>query len=146
MSKEAENGVECFKDSFNCAQAVFSSHCERFGIQKENAYKIAGGFGGGMGHTGEACGAVTGAIMLIGLRYGKYKKEDMESKGVTYRKVQEFTEEFKKIHGSIKCNNLTKYNLGIESEFIKARDAGVFSNICPLFVKSSVEIVEKYLK
>ena len=102
MSVHSDKAVTCFCDGFNCSQAVLISHCEELGLDKENALKIACAFGGGMSHTGEACGAVTGALMLIGLKYGKYKKEDSLSKEKTYTLAQKYTNAFKKEHGSIK--------------------------------------------
>ncbi|WP_242975830.1 C-GCAxxG-C-C family protein [Desulfosporosinus sp. FKB] len=63
--------VDCFLSGFNCAQAVFSTYSNDLGLTMEMAKKIACGFGAGMGYIGETCGAVTGALMLIGLKYGK---------------------------------------------------------------------------
>jgi C_GCAxxG_C_C family probable redox protein len=60
--------VKCFNNGFNCAQAVLSTYSEQLGVDKTTALKIAGSFGGGMGHIGETCGAVTGAFMLIELK------------------------------------------------------------------------------
>ena len=62
----AETAVATFKGGFNCSQAVLSVFCEELGLDKETAARIAGGFGGGIGHLGETCGAVTGAIMAMG--------------------------------------------------------------------------------
>jgi len=145
VSKESEYSVNCFNDGFSCSQAVLASHCEMLGLDKELAFKVSGAFGGGMGHIGEACGAVTGALMLIGLKYGKYKKEDLESKDKTYSIVNEYIDNFKNKYGSIKCRDLIKYDISIYEELIKARESGVFKTICPLLVKDSIEIVEKYL-
>jgi len=145
MSKESEFSVNCFNDGFSCSQAVLASYCEKYGLEKELAFKISGAFGGGMGRIGEACGAVTGALMLIGLKYGKYKKEDSESKDRTYNFVKEYTEQFKKRHGSIKCSDLVKYDISDYGELLKARESGVFNTVCPMLVKDSVEIVEKIL-
>jgi C_GCAxxG_C_C family probable redox protein len=145
MSKESDSAVECFMNRFNCSQAVFSSHCEKYGINKEYAYKIGSAFGGGMGHLGEICGAVAGAMMLIGLKYGKYKKDDMDSNNITYKNVKEFTEAFKAKHGSIKCTDLIGFNLSNDDELSKANGSGVFRKICPELVRDAVEIVEKYL-
>ena len=145
MSEESEYSITCFNDGFSCSQAVLASHCEKLGLEKELAFKISGAFGGGMGYAGEACGAVTGALMLIGLKYGKYKKEDLESKDKTYSIVKDYIDHFKKKHNSIKCSDLIKYDLSIYEELLKARESGVFKTICPLLVKDSIEIVEKYI-
>lgn len=90
MSEASDRAVDCFNGGFSCSQAVLASHSARFGVDEETAYRVAGAFGGGMGHIGGTCGAVTGALMLIGLRHGKFKKEDSVSKERTYEAVAEF--------------------------------------------------------
>ncbi len=145
MSEASEKAVQCFTDGFSCSQAVLSSCCERFGLDKELAYKVAGAFGGGMGHIDGACGAVTGALMLIGLKYGKYKKEDAESKDRTYAAVKRYVDAFKAKYGSIDCTDLIKFDISVQSGLLKAREAGVFKSVCPGLVKESVELVEKEL-
>ena len=145
MKNKAEHAVDIFNNGFNCAQAVLSSHCEEFDLTDTAAKKIACGFGGGIGHIGEVCGAVTGAIMLIGLKYGKCIESDNEAKEKTYKLVKEFTDSFKKEFGSINCSELLKYDLSKEDELSAARKSGVFKELCPAFVKRSVELVEKIL-
>jgi C_GCAxxG_C_C family probable redox protein len=144
MSK-ADSAVQCFTDGFNCAQAVLSSNSETYGLDKETAYKVSGAFGSGMGQLGETCGAVTGALMLIGLKYGKYKPSDTEAKDRTYACVKQYTNMFKEQYGSIKCEDLIKYDLSKPEQLAEARKAGVFQNICPKLIASSVEMVEKVI-
>jgi C_GCAxxG_C_C family probable redox protein len=146
MGKNAEIAVDVFNKGFNCAQAVLTSHCEEYGLSNDVAKKIACGFGGGMGHTGEVCGAVSGALMLIGLKYGKYKELDNEAKDKTYKLVKEYTDNFKREFGSINCTELLKYDISKEEELLKARDSGIFKELCPLLVKKSVELVEAILE
>jgi len=78
-----ECSVQRFFSGFNCAQAVFSTYSSEFGLEPELALRISSSFGGGMGYIGETCGAVTGAFMLIGLKYGKVKAEDNAAKEKT---------------------------------------------------------------
>ena len=99
-----------------------------------------------MGHIGEVCGAVNGAIMLIGLKYGKNKELDNESKEKTYNLIKEYTEKFKKEFGSINCTKLLKYDLSKDEELIKARNSGIFKELCPILVKRSVELIEEIIK
>jgi len=146
MGTKAEMAAEIFIKGFNCAQAVLSSHSEKFGVDTTTAKKVAGAFGGGMAYNGEVCGAVTGAFMLIGLKHGKYKEGDDASKITTYKLTNNFIEKFKEEFGSIRCNDLLKYNLNIEEEYLKAKESGLFKTFCPLLVKRSVELAEELLK
>lgn len=145
MSTVSEKAVECFSSGFNCSQSVISSHCEKYGLDKETAFKLACGFGAGMGYGSQVCGAVSGAIMLIGLKYGKYRQEDTESKDVTYRKVKQFITDFIEKNGSVNCSALVGYEISHEEELLKARESGVFKRVCPSLVRDAVEIVERYL-
>jgi len=146
MNTKAEIAVDMFGKGFNCAQAVLTSHCEEYGLSDTIAKKISSGFGGGMGYNDEACGAVTGAIMAIGLKYGRYLESDNESKEKTYKLVKEFTDKFKKEYGSIKCTELIKYNLSKEEELLRARESGIFKEICPSLIKRAIEIIEELLE
>jgi C_GCAxxG_C_C family probable redox protein len=145
MNSKTDAALEIFNKGYSCSQAVLVSHCGDFGLKEELGLKVSGAFGGGMGHIGETCGAVTGALMLIGLKYGKYKDEDTESKDKTYEIVKAFTDEFKRKFGSIKCKDLIDYDISIKEELIKARESGVFKSKCPVLIKESIELVEKYI-
>jgi len=145
METKSGTAMEIFASGFNCAQAVLGSHSSDLGLDLALAKKIAGAFGGGMAYRGEVCGAVSGAIMLIGLKYGKHIEGDNEAKEKTYRIAGEYLAKFKKEYGSTKCSDLIKYDLSNDEELKKAREAGVFKTICPLLVKRSVELVEEYL-
>ena len=93
---KAEEAIEIFSKGFNCSQAVFAVFSESYGIEKESALKIACGFGGGMRNC-EVCGAVTGAVMVIGARYGHRSESDTEGKAYCYKKTREFTEDRKSV-------------------------------------------------
>ena len=64
MSERSEKAVSCF-ENFNCAQSVLATCGPELGLDRERALRVAGMFGGGMGHMGGACGAVTGALTSI---------------------------------------------------------------------------------
>ncbi len=143
---KSECSEQCFLSGFNCAQAVFSTYSGQLGLEPELALRIAGSFGGGMGHIGETCGAVTGAFMLIGLKHGKVRADDNESKEKTYLLVQEYTRKFVAKHGSVRCKELLGFDISVPEEMREARDNQLFTTICPMLVKDSSEIVEELLE
>jgi C_GCAxxG_C_C family probable redox protein len=145
MKTKADVSVDIFSKGYSCSQAVLISHCEEYNLSDDIAKKISCGFGGGMGHIDEICGAVSGGIMLIGLKYGKSKDYDNESKEKTYKLVKQYTDKFKNEFGSINCTELVKYNLSKEEELIKAKNSGVFKEICPVLVRRSVELIEEII-
>ena len=145
MDTKAEIAVEIFSKGFNCAQAVLASSSTEYGLDTTLAKKIAGAFIGGIANNGEVCGAVSGALMLIGLKYGQHLEGDIDSKAKTIETTNRYLQEFKKEFGSIICRDLLKYDIRIKEEAIKARESGVFKILCPKLVKRSVELVEKVL-
>lgn len=144
MSTKIEEAMERFKNGFNCSQAVFSSYSEQFGLDCGRALKVATGFGGGM-RMGETCGAVTGAFMVLGLKYGNTTAQDRQAKEKTYEMITEFTNRFKARTGSVICRELLGCDISTQQGQEKARDDGLFSTVCPEMVKNAVEILEEML-
>ena len=106
MSNKAKVAMEHFSNpNVNCAQATFCAFCEETGMSKETAMKITTGFGGGL-RDKEACGAVTGAIMALGLILGQKDDNDLEAKQLASDMTVEFNKRFKEKHGSIVCRDL----------------------------------------
>lgn len=136
-----EQAVEKFKDGFNCSQAVFRTYCARFGLDGQVAFKIATGFGGGM-RMAKTCGAVTGAIMVLGLKYGSCTADDKESKAKTYEKVVEYTKRFKEINGSVACRDLLGCDISAPAGMQTAEKDGLFKSICPKMVRDAAEILQ----
>jgi C_GCAxxG_C_C family probable redox protein len=142
---KAEKAKKQFEKGFSCAPSVLSTYSEQLGLEKALALKIACGFGGGIGRMGKTCGAVTGAVMVIGLKHGRADLADEESQKRTYTLVKEFVDRFIALHGSIECRELIGYNLSNSRELKSARESGVFQNKCPSFVYDSACILEDVL-
>jgi C_GCAxxG_C_C family probable redox protein len=143
MSNRSERAVSCFSEGFNCAQAVISTCGPELGLDRETALRVAGGFGGGMGHLGEVCGAVSGAFLVIGLKCGKTQAEDNEKRDKGYRLVQEFADEFRARNGSILCRELLGCDIRTPEDLAEAKEKGVFSTLCPKLVENAVGILEQ---
>ena len=79
-----ENAISAFRGDFNCSQSILSTYCTQYGLDRDIALKLATGFGGGMGRLGRTCGAVSGAFMVIGLKYGMGLNNDTEAKEKTW--------------------------------------------------------------
>jgi C_GCAxxG_C_C family probable redox protein len=132
--KPTEQAVKYFKEGYNCSQAVLAAFCEDFNISRADAFKIASGFGGGM-FIGGTCGAVTGAFMVLGLKFGEDKQKP-------YDKIVEFAERFRQKNHSLNCNDLIKYDIRTIEGKEKAASEGLFKTVCPQMVKDAVEILE----
>lgn len=143
---DVEKAVSCFKEGFMCSQAVLSTYAEQFGLDRKDALKVSAAFGGGMGRMGETCGAVTGAFMVIGLKYGRTAIEDRESHENTTRLVREFVDRFKSINGSIMCRELLGCDLSTPDGLKTFVDKKLRDSLCTKFVRDAAEIVEQLLK
>jgi C_GCAxxG_C_C family probable redox protein len=141
-----ECAVSCFNDGFSCSQAVLATYAELFGLDRDRALKVASAFGGGMGHLGETCGAVTGAFMVIGLKCGQTEDaDDKETKKKTYRLVKVFAEKFKALNGSISCTELLGCDLSTPEGMKRAKEQNLFVTLCPTFVRDAAELLEELL-
>jgi C_GCAxxG_C_C family probable redox protein len=93
----------------NCAESVLGGVVGAFGGRVP--LRIATGFGGGLGRTGEVCGAVSGAVMAVGWLAGRDGPEDRESYSRCSAAVREFLGQFRRAQGSLLCRELTGYDL-----------------------------------
>lgn len=141
-----EEARKQLEQGFFCAPAVLSTYSEELGLEKSLALKIACGFGGGIGGMGKTCGAVTGAVMVIGLMHGQADLRDVESRERTYKLAREFIGRFTELHGSVECRELIGYDLSQQSEFKLARQNRVFQKKCPRFVYDAACILEDILR
>jgi C_GCAxxG_C_C family probable redox protein len=141
-----ERAVSCFKEGFSCSQAILSTYGEQFGLNREMALKVSGAFGGGMGRMGKTCGAVTGAFMVFGLKYGKTKVEDEQTKERAYNLVKEFVDKFRSRNGSIVCRELLGCNISTPDGMKIIREKKLITTLCPKFVQDAAEIIEQILE
>lgn len=141
---KAEKALELFSNNFNCSQAVLTAFAPDFGINEELALKLGTSFGGGA-RNAEMCGAVSGALMALGLRYGHYQADNNEQKSRAYAIAVDFTKRFKEANGSIVCRDLLGYDLTKPEEMACIKEKNLFADICPKMIKSAVEVLESVL-
>ncbi|MCL2872714.1 MAG: C-GCAxxG-C-C family protein [Betaproteobacteria bacterium] len=143
MSKSKVNdAVACFKEGFNCSQSILSTYGEEFGLDKKTALKIACGLGAGMGRQQETCGAVSGAYLLIGLRYGNFLKEDSDSKEKSYALIQKFSALFKERNKTTNCFELLGVDFVNDDKKIASERV---KTLCPKMVQDAAEIIEQII-
>lgn len=123
---------------------MLSAYAPELGLAEETALKIAAGFGGGMGRMAETCGAVSGALMVLGLKYGA-TSHDPEAKERVYQQVRELAQRFTVRNGSLVCRDLLGNDISTPEGLQRARDEGLFTSVCPKFVQDAAEILEEML-
>ena len=143
MLDPTESAKDRFAQGFNCSQSVLSAFASKVGIAEETALKLASPFGGGVAHQGQVCGAVTGALMALGLARGS---ATVEEKDETYRLAEDFIQRFKERHGSILCRELIDHDISTLAGLQSAREEKVFNTICPGLVKDAAGLVAEFLE
>jgi C_GCAxxG_C_C family probable redox protein len=143
MPDPIQTAKDRFTQGFNCSQAVFSAYASQLGIADETALKLASPFGGGVAHQGDVCGAVSGALMALGLGRGS---ATVDKKDETYRLAEEFIRRFRECHGSILCRELIGHDISTLAGLKNAREQKVFNTICPGLVKDAAGLVAEFLK
>lgn len=136
-----EEALKIFGSGFNCSQAVLSVFCEELNYDRDLALKISTGFGGGI-RKGEVCGAVSGAIMALGLKYGHNIEGDTQTKSKAYSLTKEFINRFEEKNGTIVCKKLLGYDLSNQEEYEYLLEKEIFKNMCPVFIKDVIDILD----
>jgi C_GCAxxG_C_C family probable redox protein len=134
---------EKFRSGFNCSQSVLFGFIDELKIDRDTAFKISNGFGGGMGRKQEVCGAVSGAIMAIGLLYGRCEKDGPEKQEITYSKVRELIDSFKEEFNSVNCKELLSGCVLMTEEGQKQFKENGLKERCCNYVRRAAEIAKE---
>lgn len=138
----SEKAKDLFLSGYNCTQSVLLSFADDLKFSRELAQKLAAGFGGGMGKQQETCGAVTGAIMVLGLLKGEHVNNNDELKESSYGAVKELTRNFVATYKSTRCRDLIGCDLNTPEGAARFKEEKMMEKICADCVKKAVEIVE----
>ena len=135
---EITQAVKLFEEGYVCSQAVFAAFSPELGLEKEQALKIGACFGSGM-RKGEVCGACTGALMALGLKYGESKEKSNET-------CKRFLDEFESKNGSYICNDLLGCDIRTKEGVAFAVENSLFKELCPKMVESAAKITKEMIK
>lgn len=121
---------------------MLSAYGERSGLDRETALKLGAAFGSGMG-MGDTCGAVTGALMVVGLVQSRGKAPGMFSREKAADAAREFVDQFKARNGSTICRELLGCDVGTPEGLKTAKTEKHFKKRCPRFVADAVDILNR---
>ncbi|GAE02483.1 hypothetical protein CBO05C_2173 [Clostridium botulinum B str. Osaka05] len=136
--------LKCFSEGFDCSQVVLNSVAGELGIDEITAKKVSACFGGGM-FCGSTCGAVTGALMAIGLKYGHSMPDTPHIKEQNIAKLIEFREKFLKKYDSVICKDLLGYDLTNSEDMKKIQGRQLITTFCPKLVADVISILKGVL-
>ncbi|MHA2425660.1 MAG: C-GCAxxG-C-C family protein [Candidatus Thorarchaeota archaeon] len=138
--------MKYFSTDYNCSQSVMRSVLEKKGMDFDEIFNLASGFGGGVGLQGHICGAVSGAVAALGVINGKKFDDVKKHKEATYESVARFMQMFKEKNESIICDDLTGIVMADKAAHDRALKDGTFEKVCPGYVKDAVRIVLELTK
>lgn len=139
MQKKGEQAEALFREGYNCAQAVFLTFCEDYGVDKSTGARLTNYMGGGFSRTGGLCGAVSAGGMVLSAKFGREKPGQMDRQDKTYSAVKEFHHACKEEFGDVACPALMKSGLDRSGEERNPKF------LCPAYVRRAAELVENYL-
>lgn len=147
MSAHSDLAIELFKKGYNCSQAVFAAFCDETGLDLDTALKISSPFGGGMGRLREVCGAVSGMLMVLGLKYGYTDPCNKKVKTELYGLVQDLANKFEQENGSIICRELLDLSIRHDKPVPEDRNENYYKRRpCVELVEQAAKILSEYLK
>ena len=138
MQSRVPQVLDLFTNGYNCCQSLLAIFGDIHGLDRETALKLASGMGGGLGHTGEVCGFVSAACLLLGLKHGT---NDPAAKLKVAPICLELCDQFKAKYGSVNCKEIIKRDIRTMEATIKAKEEGVFQ-ICGECGRFVAELLE----
>lgn len=140
----ADKAETYYCNNFNCTQAIFTTFATESGIDEELALKIATQFGGGA-RKGELCGAVSGALLVLGLKYGHCHSENTKEKSNAYKIGEDFMNRFTDKQGTVVCRELLGYDLSKPEDMKQIKELNLFKTACPKIIRCATEIVDQMI-
>lgn len=142
----ADKAVAMHKGGSSCSQAVFTVFAELLGMDPKQAHKLSTGLGGGVGRSGNICGAISGGVLALSLLYGSEDGADQEGKMKTYEAVKAYLDEMERRRGSTQCRTLLGgADLWTEAGRAKVKDEGLGDKVCNPLIQETAAYIEALL-
>jgi C_GCAxxG_C_C family probable redox protein len=129
-----------FDGGYNCAQSVFRQFCEEYGVSLALSTRIASGFGGGL-KMAKTCGAVSGAIMSLGLIFGFEDTENSEVIEQMNNVTLQFLAGFKSKYNTTDCKEILGIDVSLPGNRMKAKESGVMQHMCPDCINTAMNLI-----
>jgi C_GCAxxG_C_C family probable redox protein len=147
IMNHTEIAAQLFNEGYNCAQAVAGAYAGKFGLNRDDVFKMTAGFGGGMSGMRAQCGTVSAMVFIAGVAFGSYNPKDNTRKKELYDIVKKMIAEFNETFGTTNCRELL-----VKASILPLPDPSErtpeYYNIrpCIRFVIEASEIIQRNLK
>ena len=135
-----DKAISFFRAGYSCSQSVLMA-CAG---ESESAARTAAAFGGGMGRMQKTCGAVTGAYIWLGMKYGAAGVPAESDKRRVYDRVREFSRIFNERNGTDRCSDLLGEDLNSREGKERIAARGLTEKICEKCIRDAIEIIESF--
>jgi len=144
--KPAEKAIKLYKEEYNCSQAILSAYAEELGIDEKTAVSVASSFGGGIARTGKTCGAVTGALMVLGMKQWNSEIEKEEAKAHVYKVSNQLMKEFEARNKSLNCEELLGVSVSTPEGRAVVKANNLTNKVCHRVINDVTEILDKLIQ
>ena len=138
MNKK-DKAISYFREGYNCSQAVLMA-CAG---ENEVSVKSSAAFGGGMGRLQKTCGAVTGAYIYFGIKYGAPGLPEETGKMQVYERVKSFNRAFVERNGTDLCSALLGEDLNTPDGKARIKERGLHEKVCEKCITDAIEIIDE---
>jgi C_GCAxxG_C_C family probable redox protein len=145
MAANIDEVVALFEERYACGEAILMAYGPSCGLDRELGQRLALPLAGGMGHLAKTCGAVTGAMLVLGLHAKATEPGEMEARVKTLTAVQQLVAEFTTRHGTMDCAALLGVDISTSDGFAAFANSDLIDTHCGRFVKDAAEILEQIL-
>jgi len=140
---KVERTADLFASGLSCSQAMLTVFGEPYGLDAETAAKLGRPLGGGIGHLAKSCGALTAAVLVLGM--AEDRQEEGEARKASYACVQDLFRRFAALHGTTECKELLGIDMSTEEGWKKIQEEKLVRKVCPPYVRDAASILEKLL-
>ncbi len=134
-----------FTGGLSCSEAIVTHYAPLYGQDPLPLRKAACALAGGLCGQGQTCGAVLGALMIIGVALAPEDPKDKDAKGPAIIAASQFMELFQATHGSCKCKDLLGRDISTPEGIKAVREDGTFARVCPPLVVTAAELLDDIL-
>ena len=138
----SDMAADLFSNGFSCSQAVLAAYCDVCNLDQETALRLSAGFGGGA-KSGEICGAISGALIVVGMRYGQVDAKDKETRQICDEKVKKLLRLFRERNGHIVCRELLRDIIPVDAGADAETKKQIKAQRCTKMVRDVMEFLEQ---
>jgi C_GCAxxG_C_C family probable redox protein len=145
MTERVEQAVNMFTDGYSCAQSLLGIYGPLLGVDREAALRLASPLAGGISRTDGPCGAATGALLVLGLKYGHVDPDDEAGSDRIRNVTQDFLRRYRQLAGSTGCTDILGVNLSVPEDLERAESEELYEVACPGAVRTAARLLEELL-